>query len=87
MELRLLSSSQTELQIGSVELLFSYKTCVAAWDTGVPKGYVLDLNLSKTTARHIATWSGSKQFVEVKRLGETDFWAKVFSLLKECFVA
>lgn len=51
------ASNMTILRIGDTEILFSYRTPVAAYVSG--RGYVRTAEkFSKTTTRHINVWAG-----------------------------
>lgn len=56
MNLKPLGANQTELSIGTLDVLFSYSTPVAVWDTVTDKTYVTDKFWSVTTSKHINKW-------------------------------
>lgn len=60
MNLKPVGSNMTELEMGGVKILFSYKTPVAAIvDTSEgPKAYQTETKWSPTTSRHITKWLG-----------------------------
>lgn len=58
MNLKPLAANMTELEFGWYDVLFSYRTPVAAiWRYGNEiKAYQTDKKWSKTTSRHISQW-------------------------------
>jgi hypothetical protein len=54
MKLKPLKANMTELEIGTITILFSYKTPVAYHDG--QKFYKTEQHYSRTTLKHITTW-------------------------------
>jgi hypothetical protein len=67
MTLKPLGPNRNVLSIGKAEVLFSYKTPVAAFVPG--RGYVAtDYKYSTTTSRHVNQWADCKRIPNVEFL-------------------
>lgn len=68
MRIKPLASNMTELTVGNITILFSYKTPVAGWDS--EGAFRTSQHYSSTTTRHINKYLGGK---DIGRKVEQDF--------------
>lgn len=67
MKLTPLAANMTEVQTGSLKVLFSYKTPVAYFDSLTDQYYSTEQFWSQTTTRHINKWVDKSRLKQVKQ--------------------
>lgn len=71
MKLKQIGINQTQIGIGSKEILISYQTPVAMYDHETNKAYKTDKYWSRTTSKHINAWFDNNK--DVKELPQSFF--------------